>query len=375
MLKSLFLTICFAASALAAGDPKRAANSVILNEAAVATLNLTTVEAEETDFEETVFALGRIEIFPGKSAVVSTRVPGRAATVLVAPDQKVEKGAELGRIESRQAGDPPPTSALIAPLSGYVTKLAVQPGQPVTAESSLMEIVDLSEVRAIAFIPEHLASKLKAGLKSHIRVPGFPDEHFEAKLEHIGTLADSANGTLEAVFHVSNPDVKLRPGMRAEFSVVTGKREAVMSVPREAIQGDGTQRFVYVADYELKNAYVKTPVIVGAQNDRLAEIQSGVLPGDQVVTRGAYALVFAGKGNTSLKEALDAAHGHPHGDDGSELTDEQAKAAANKANGGAGGSGHASGFTTLAMFFAGTTGLLFVLLVAMGFSLRKRPTA
>jgi len=58
-------------------------------------------------------------------------------------------------------------------------------------------------------------------------------------------------------------------------------------------------------------------------NDRFVEITSGLFPADEVVTRGAYSLSFAGASSVSLKEALDAAHGHEHAADGSELTDEQ----------------------------------------------------
>jgi hypothetical protein len=58
-------------------------------------------------------------------------------------------------------------------------------------------------------------------------------------------------------------------------------------------------------------------------NDRSVEIVSGILPADEVVTRGAYSLSFAGGGSISLKEALDAAHGHEHAEDGSELTPEK----------------------------------------------------
>jgi multidrug efflux pump subunit AcrA (membrane-fusion protein) len=374
-IRSLLFSMALTGAALAAGDPNRAANSVILNEVAVKNLNLTLAEALETDFEDTVFALGRIETYPGKSAVVSTRVAGRAVAVLVEPDQEVAKGEEVVRIESRQPGDPPPTVALNAPLGGLVSKLEIKVGQPVSPESSLMEIVDLSSVHALARVPEHLAHKLKRGQMAHIRVPGFPEDVFESKLEHVGAVADAQTGTLEAVFHVENPDKKLRPGMRAEFSIVTGKREGVMSIPREAVQGDGADRFVYVADYELKNTFVKTPVVLGGQNDRFVEVTSGLLPGDQVVTRGAYALVFAGKGNTSLKEALDAAHGHPHAEDGSELTEEQIKARQAAASGGAAKAGLGDGFTPVALFFAATTGFLFILLIALGLMFRRRATA
>ncbi|MEM9015611.1 MAG: hypothetical protein AAGC68_01260, partial [Verrucomicrobiota bacterium] len=51
---------------------------------------------------------------------------------------------------------------------------------------------------------------------------------------------------------------------------------------------------------------------------------TGLFPGDEVVTQGSYALAFAGSGSgMSLKEALDAAHGHEHNDDGSEMTEAQ----------------------------------------------------
>jgi multidrug efflux pump subunit AcrA (membrane-fusion protein) len=371
--RAIFLTLTLSTFAFAASDPNRATNSVILNEVAVKNLNLTLVEAEESEFEETAFALGRIEVFPGKSAVVSTRVAGRVSAILVGPDQKVDKGAEVVRIESRQAGDPPPTISLTAPLRGLVSKLDVKVGLPVSPDSALLEIVDLSSVHAIARVPEHLAHKLQPGQTAHIRVPGYPDDVFESQLEHLAALADAQTGTLEAVFHVENPDAKLRPGMRAEFAIVIGKRESVMSIPREAVQGDGADRFVYVADYELKNAFVKTPVVLGAQNDRKVEVTGGILPGDQVVTRGAYALVFAGKGNTSLKEALDAAHGHPHGEDGSELTEEQIKA---KKGGGRGVAGRpANGFTPVAIFFAVISAFLFILLVVLGTMFRRRATA
>jgi len=372
LLKSLALTLCLAASALAATDPNRAANSVILDETAVKNLNLTTVEAEETDFEETVFALGRIRVAPGKRAVVSSRVAGRAITVSAHIDTKIEKGADAVLIESRQPGDPPPTVRLVAPISGHVSAVNIAPGQPVGVEDSLIEILDLTDVHAVAALPEHLAGRVQVGMSGRIRAAGYPDKEFVAEIEHLGTEADAETNTIEVAFHVENPETLLRPGMRAEFSIATGKRKGVMSVPRQAVQGDGAQRFVYVADYELKNTYIKTPVVVGARNDRQVEIMSGLLPGDQVVTRGAYALVFAGKGSVSLKEALDAAHGHPHAEDGSELTDEQAKAATAK---GSGQTVRTSGFTPLTMFFAATTGLMFVLLVVLGTAWRKRTGA
>lgn len=320
MKRLLCLFLLLAVSALHAADETKPRPSVILSDTEVQNLQLQLAEAAETDFEETIFALGRIQPAPGHAVVVSARIPGRAAKVNVEPDQHVEKGQTVVELESRQPGDPPPVIRIQAPISGVVSELAVKPGQPITQESEMMEIIDLGVVHAIAEVPEHLAGKLAKGQKAYIRVPAYSDRVFEATLAHIGAKAESQSGTLEAAFHVENREELLRPGMRAEFSIVIASRPNVMAVPREAVQGDAGGRFVYVADYELKNAFHKVNVVTGAQNDRFVEIVSGVLPGDQVVTKGAYALIFAGKGSVSLKEALDAAHGHAHAEDGSELT-------------------------------------------------------
>jgi multidrug efflux pump subunit AcrA (membrane-fusion protein) len=366
-MKTLLCLFLTAASAMVTAQTKRP-DTIILEEIAIKNLRLETVEVQETEFEETVFALGRIEVLPGKSAIVSTRVSGRVVSVSVERDHPVEKGAEVVRIESRQPGEPPPTVRIDAPISGLVAKLDAVPGQPVSPDSQLMHIVDLTEVHAIARVPEHLAGALTKGKKAHIRVSSYPDKTFEAELEHIGSLADAETATVGAFFHVANPEMLLRPGMRAEFSIVTSTRGGVMTVPREAVQGDASGRFVYVADYELKNAFVKIPVQLGAQNDRFIEITSGLLPGDKVVTRGAYALGFAGKGSVSLKEAMDAAHGHPHNEDGSEMTPEQRAAAS-----GAGQThGSTRAFTPLTAFFAGTSALLLVLLVVRSSAFRRK---
>ena len=370
MLKILVCFLCLATTARAAVSPEEAAATVILDETGVKNLRIETVEVEETEFEETVFALGRIKVAPGHRAVVSSRVPGRALSVAAHIDTKIEKGAEVAVIESRQPGDPPPSIRVTAPLGGMVSVVNIVPGKPVTPDDSLIEIINLSEVHAVAAVPEHLAGKLQVGQTAHIRVLAVPGRTFEAKLAHLGTEADAKSGTLEAAFHIENPDGLLRPDMRAEFSIVLSKREGVMSIPRAALQGDATHRSIYRKHYDasLKHTFVRVPVQIGAMNDRFVEVTAGLVAGDEVVTTGAYSLGFAGQGSVSLKAALDAAHGHEHNEDGSELS------AGQKAGAKADGSHehHAGELSKLTLFSIAANGLLLVLLVA---ALRRKAKA
>jgi len=322
-LRPLLCTLAISAATVstpAAVSPEKAAATVILDETGVNNLKIATVEAEETVFEQTAFALGRIQPIPEHRAVVSSRIPGRIIEIKSILGTVVQAGTEVLRLESRQPGDPPPSIWLKAPAGGLVTKSDTRLGEPVDPDKVLMEITDLSQVHAVARVPEHLAGRIQPGCTAHIRVSALPNESFEGTLLRFATSADRATGTIDALFALANPTLSLRPDMRAEFSIVLGRRENVTSIPRSALQGDASSRFVYVKDYELPFAFVKVPVQTGAINDRFVEITSGLLAGDEVVTTGAYSLAFAGRGSVSLKAALDAAHGHEHNEDGSEVT-------------------------------------------------------
>ncbi len=375
LVAALSLFVCLAPDGYPADSAKAAklANTVYLDATGVKNLRIQVVEAEERDFEETVFALGRLRVAPGHRAVVSSRISGRALTVSAHIDTRVEKGSDIAEIESRLPGDPPARVKLTAPIGGLVSMVNLVPGQPVSPDNSLVEIVDLSDIHAVAAVPEHLIGKLKVGAKARLRVSAFPDKEFIAELAHLGAEAETASGTLEAAFHVENPDYTLRPGMRAEFSIVVGRREGVMSVPRAALQGEPANRFLYIADEGIANAFVKVAVEVGAANSQYIEITKGLFPGDKVVTEGAYSLGFAGKGSVSLKEALDAAHGHEHNEDGSEKTSANKAATKQDDHGhshdhGSDTGGKLSGLTWFSLIGNGV--LLVLLSVA---SLRRKP--
>lgn len=305
-------------------DSDRAASTVILDDTAVQNLAIETVLVEERTFESTVFAIGRIEEVPATRSALSSRIAGRVVELNAYTGDRVEKGQLLVRVESRQPGDPPPTVDLHALQSGLVVDSHVRLGEPVDPNEDLLDISDRSRLWAVAKIPEPEAAGIVPGTKARIRIPALGDAVIEAELSRYGVEADREAGAIEGIFAIDNPDGRLQPGMRAEFSIITGSREDVLSVPRIAVQGDPTKRVVFVEDFELPNAYVRVPVVLGEQNEEFVEIVSGLFPADEVVTRGSYSLAFAGSGSgMSLKEALDAAHGHEHNEDGSEMTPEQ----------------------------------------------------
>jgi cobalt-zinc-cadmium efflux system membrane fusion protein len=319
----------------------READLVILDDISVQNLGIETEVVTSRDFEETLFALGRIQAKPGGHAYVTSRIAGRLVDVPAHEGDFIKAGDPVAIVESRQPGNPPPRLTLHAPISGLVVKSLQHLGEPVVPEVPILEIVDLSEAYAVAKIPEDKVSWIKSDTPSEIKVAAYPDQIMNGTWERFGTMADASNATLDAYFRIQDPGQNIRPNMRTEFTLHINTKKGVMAVPKDALQGDSFQPFVFVKDFELPNAFLKASVVTGIRNDSHVEILKGLFPGDQVVTKGAYPLAFAGSGGISLKEALDAAHGHEHNEDGSEMTAAQkaTRAAENNQRSGASGSG------------------------------------
>lgn len=346
--------------------------TVLLSEEGVKNLGIETVTVEESTFEESAFALGRIEVIPGRTGAVSSRISGRLVELNVNPGDTVSEGQVIAKVESRQPGDPPPVIPLSAPIKGLVMHSEARLGDPVEPDKALLEITDLSEVYAVSRVPEYQAGAIKPGAKAKIKVAALGEREFEGELLRFGTAADQESGTIDAYFKLPNAEGILRPGMRVEFTIISSLREGVLSVPKESLQGNPANRHVYVKHVTIANAFDRVNVQVGDTSGDRVEILDGLFPGDEVVTRGSYSLGFAGGGGgMSLKEALDAAHGHKHNEDGSEMTPEQE--AAVKAGGGEAGHEHgeAKGSSSRELFFMISTGVLAVLLVITSITKRK----
>lgn len=351
-------------------DSTRAANTIILDEIGVKNLRLETVMVEEREFEQTIFAIGRVEEIPSNQHSISSRISGRAIEVHAFVGDEVKAGDLLVKVESRQPGDPPPVIELRALHDGVVIESDVLQGQPVQPDAELLDIADRDEMWVVARIPEQLAGGISPGTKARITFPALGDDPIIAELMRFGVTTDRTAGAVEGIFQIPNPDRKLTPGMRAEFQIILSTRPNVLAVPEEAVQGDPSKRVIYLKDFDLTNTFVKSPVVLGEKGGGWVEIISGVFPGDEVVTRGSYMLGFVGSGaSISLKDKLDADHGHKHAEDGSELT-EADKAAEDDGHGH--GAEESGGAPAWMMYYAGGSTLLMLLFAQLWWNNKRK---
>ncbi|MFY9269403.1 MAG: efflux RND transporter periplasmic adaptor subunit [Candidatus Manganitrophaceae bacterium] len=131
---------------------------------------------------------------------------------------------------------------------------------------------------------------IRKGQEVRVRVSTYPDEAFAGRINYISDVVDPQKRTIHLWSAVPNPDRKLKPGMFARVSVITEKKSEAVAVPIRAILEEGAERFVFVQNGE---EFIRQTVVLGVRDDRYVEVKEGLMPGDQVVTRGNQQLMLA----------------------------------------------------------------------------------
>ncbi|MFG1284772.1 efflux RND transporter periplasmic adaptor subunit [Xanthobacter autotrophicus] len=201
---------------------------------------------------------------------------------------------------------------ITAPIDGTVLALVAQEGQTVNASQSAPTIVILGQLDVMtvrAEISEADIVKVAPGMPLWFTVVGAPEDRHEAKLEFIepasesiksdssfatstSTSSSSSSSTSSAiyyigVFDVPNPKGRLRTYMTAEVHIVLGRAAGVLTVPSTALTRAG--RGYHVRVLKPDGTVERRRVEVGLNDKITAEIRSGLVEGEKVVTGEALA--------------------------------------------------------------------------------------
>jgi cobalt-zinc-cadmium efflux system membrane fusion protein len=188
-----------------------------------------------------------------------------------------------------------------APFAGTVIEKKATLGGLASPAEPIYTIADLSRVWILADLPESALAKVRVGARASVTVPAYPQQTFEGRVGHIGAGVDKETRTVSARIEVANQDRRLKPEMFATASIeVAGDSRGVLSLPDEAIVLMQGQPTVFVFE---QGAYAMRVVEPGERAGGRTVLKSGIKPGEQVVTSGAYALKAR-----KLKSQL--GHGH-----------------------------------------------------------------
>ncbi|MFB0936490.1 MAG: efflux RND transporter periplasmic adaptor subunit [Propionivibrio sp.] len=170
-----------------------------------------------------------------------------------------------------------------APFAGVVGIRNVSVGDYVKEGQELVNIEDISTLKIDFRLPESYLGQVRPGQLLEVATDALPGRSFEARIEAINPLVDTAGRAVSCRAHLSNADGRLRPGMFVRVRLIFEQRGNVLMVPEQAIVPDMKAPFVYrVQDGKA----VRAPVRTGLRRNAQVEIVDGLRSGDEIVVAG-----------------------------------------------------------------------------------------
>ncbi len=193
---------------------------------------------------------------------------------------------------------------IVSPVDGTVVSRNVDVGQTVAASFQTPTLFliakDLTQMEVDTNVSESDIGAVQAGQPATFTVDAFPNREFEGSVQQVRQAPITVQNvvTYNVVVDVANPELLLKPGMTANLTIVTARRDNAVRVPLQALRfhpsardhaatdGSGSidqrQARVWTLDgRKLKRVAITT----GLDDSNNVELLKGDLhPGEEVVT-------------------------------------------------------------------------------------------
>jgi HlyD family secretion protein len=178
-----------------------------------------------------------------------------------------------------------------APVDGTILERAVEKGEFVTngfvgdkgAKGYVVTLADLNDLQVELDIAQNDFARLHMGQKGTVTTDAFPDRKYEGQLVEMSPKADRQKATVQVKVQILHPDSYLRPEMNASVAFQGDEKAGaqagarpLITVPASTVQNGA----VFVV---LSGRAVRRPVKVASTNSQGAQIEQGLIGGEDVI--------------------------------------------------------------------------------------------
>ena len=180
-------------------------------------------------------------------------------------------------------------SNVYAEIGGVAERVNIKVGEVfsgASAAQSGITIVNTSNLKVTANVPEAYQTKVKEGTNLVVTLPEDNNKSINTKVSVAGKLIDPASRSFYIEGRISG-NSNFRPGQIAMVRIQDYSANKAITVPINVMQNDGKVKYVMVAAKENgKQVAKKRPVTAGLLYGDKLEITSGLQNGDVVITDG-----------------------------------------------------------------------------------------
>lgn len=215
-----------------------------------------------------------------KTARAEARETKNRLELLGVPREEIER---LDREHTIKADMP-----LRAPFDGRVIMRNITRGEVVETHQKFFTVANLTDVWVIGNVPEKDVQFIRKDQKVDVVLAAYPHAILPGTITYIGDVLDRATRTMRLRVTVPNPDRLLKPEMFALIRVFAASSPDALSVPLAAVQDGPIGKMVFVqrgaGEFEART------VKLGNEQGDIVRVLEGVSAGEQVVTKGSFAL-------------------------------------------------------------------------------------
>jgi HlyD family secretion protein len=129
-----------------------------------------------------------------------------------------------------------------SPIDGIVISKQTEVGKTVAASMNVPVLFtianDLAKMQITAAVAEADIGSVNEGQTVNFTVDAFPNRTFQGTITQVRNAPKTTNNvvTYDTIISVDNHDLKLRPGMTANVSIIVARRDGVLRVPNAALR-------------------------------------------------------------------------------------------------------------------------------------------
>lgn len=213
---------------------------------------------------------------------VTARFPGAIRSVTKRVGDTVRQGETLATVESNESLQ---TYAVVAPLGGVIAARNANPGEN-TGDKALFTVADLSTVWVeLSLFPRDIA-KVRTG--QSVRVKGADRAlNADGTVVYVAPFGSSNTQTLTARVLLDNADRRWPPGLYVTAELTLATTPVPLAVQSEALQTIEDRTVVFVRN---ETGFEARSVQVGRSDGEIAEVISGLEPGEEYATTNSFIL-------------------------------------------------------------------------------------
>lgn len=157
-------------------------------------------------------------------------------------------------------------------------------GGTVSANASLLLIVELDPITGVMFVTEKDYVRMRTGQGATLTTDAFPGEEFDGRIDRIAPVFRQETRQARVELTIGNAEHKLKPGMFIRVTVVLARMAEATIVPEKALTTRGNRTGVFVVSKNGRSVSWRD-VTVGIREGDRVQVDGEGLAG-RVVTLG-----------------------------------------------------------------------------------------